>query len=167
MIAAITADGYIGRDARHLADWTSKEDKKLFTTVTKEAGVIVMGSKTFATIGRALPGRRTIVYTSRPSEITAEDVEATTESPEQLVARLKAEGAAGLAVCGGASIYDLFMRAGVISEVYLTIEPLFFGSGVPLFAQSLHTNLALQEVSKLNEHTVLLRYNVLHNTQNP
>jgi dihydrofolate reductase len=54
IVAAITADGFIGRTSDHLADWTGKADKKLFVQVTKEAGAMVMGSRTFATIGGPL-----------------------------------------------------------------------------------------------------------------
>jgi len=93
LIAALTADGFIGRDSSHLADWTGKADKKLFADVTKTAGAMVMGSRTFATIGRALPGRRNIIYTKHPETITAEGVETTDETPTALIARLQAEGA--------------------------------------------------------------------------
>lgn len=160
IIAATTADGFIGRDATHLADWTSKEDKQLFVRLTKEAGVIVMGSATFATIGKALPGRRMIVYTTKPDSIDAEGVETTDKPPEELITQLKQEGVNGVAVCGGASIYDLFVRSGVVNELYLTVEPKLFGTGVPLFANHLDTDLALLETEKLNEHTVLLHYQV-------
>ena len=89
IIAAITADGFIGRDSTHTADWTGKEDKKVFVQLTKEAGTIVMGSATFKTIGRALPGRRNIVYSRDANSIQVEGVEVTNETPEVLVARLK------------------------------------------------------------------------------
>ncbi|EDK72444.1 bifunctional deaminase-reductase domain protein [candidate division TM7 genomosp. GTL1] len=160
LIVATTADGMIGRSTGHLADWTSPEDKKLFVRLTKEAGVMVMGARTFETIGRALPGRRTIVYTSKPESITVEGVEATNESPTELVARLKNEGASGVAICGGASIYQLFMESGLVDEVYLTLEPLLFGTGVPLFSGQLEVALQLVSLKKLNENTVLLHYKV-------
>lgn len=161
LIAAITVDGFIGRSASHMADWTSPEDKKLFVAKTKEAGIMVMGSKTFATIGRALPGRKTIVYTSNPEAFLAqENVEATNESPAELIARLEQSGAASLAICGGASVYSLFMEAGVVDELYLTVEPLAFGTGVPLFGNSLETQLDLLSSEKLNSNTVLLHYAV-------
>lgn len=160
IVAAVTADGFIGRTSEHLADWTGKADKKLFVQVTKEAGVMVMGSRTFATIGRALAGRRTIVYTSRPDEITAAGVETTNEAPAELVARLAREGAAGLAVVGGASIYGQFMEAGVVDELYLTVAPLLFGTGVPLFRTTLEARLELLEQSPLDDDTVLLHYRV-------
>lgn len=160
IIAAITADGFIGRDAGHLADWTSPEDKKLFVRLTKEAGTMVMGAKTFATIGRALPGRKTIVYSRNPQSVAQKDVEGTSESPTALIVRLEEEGVQSLAVCGGASIYGQFMAAGVVDELYLTIEPVLFGSGVPLFDQELDCHLSLLSTEKLNDHSVLLHYAV-------
>lgn len=163
LIAALTADGFIGRNASHLADWTSPEDKKLFVKLTKEAGVLVMGSRTFATIGRALPGRKIFVYTSKPEAFAAVDgVEATNEDPAALVARLQTDGTSGLAICGGASIYSLFMQSGVVDELYLTIEPVLFGTGVPLFGNEMETELALLDTRQLNDNTVLLHYSVDH-----
>lgn len=156
LIAALTADGFIGRDGNHLTDWTTTEDKKLFAQLTRESGVMVMGSRTFATIGRALPGRRTIVYTSRP--LNTEDVETTQESPADLVARLHDEGAAGLAVCGGASIYTQFMQAEVVDELYLTVSPLLFGQGIALFNAELTAQLKLLNSRALDEATWLFHY---------
>jgi dihydrofolate reductase len=161
IIAALTADGFIGRDANHLADWTGKADKKLYTDVTKAAGVMIMGARTFETIGRALPGRRTIVYTHRPEEFAGiENVDTTGEDPAQLIAKLRADGANGVAICGGASIYNMFMAAGVVDELYLTYVDKIFGSGVPLFGESLTADLNLLEVKQLDAQTVLLHYEV-------
>lgn len=161
IIAALTADGFIGRDAAHLSDWSSKEDKQLFVRLTKQAGVIVMGSATFATIGRALPGRRMIVYTRHPERIAAEAVEATSESPAVLLKRLESEGAAGLAVCGGTQIYSLFMHAGAVDELYLTVSPLLFGRGLSLFDAQLDVRLELLDSELINPQEMLLHYRVL------
>jgi dihydrofolate reductase len=161
IIAAMTADGWIGKDANHLADWTSPEDKQLFVKLTKQAGVIVMGSRTFDTIGRPLPGRRTIVYTSRPEAYKNIDVETTTEPPEALVKRLQKEGTKGLAVCGGAQLYNAFLQAGVVDELYLTYEPILFGTGVPLLSAPTDTRLALQDLQKLNDHAFMAQYRVI------
>jgi dihydrofolate reductase len=164
LIAAISADGFIAKTSDQLADWTSSEDKKLFTRLTKEAGYMVMGSRTFATIGRALPDRKTIIYSNHPETIIGGDddaIEITQESPAELVKRLAAAGIPGLAICGGAQIYSLFAEAGVIDEVYLTIEPILFGSGVPLFGKDLDIALELIETNQLNEHAILLHYRVL------
>nr|AIA14316.1 RibD C-terminal domain protein [uncultured bacterium] len=160
MIAAMSADGYIGRDSNHLADWTGNEDKKVFVRLTKAAGVMVMGARTFGTIGRALPGRRTIVYTRHPESIRAEGIEATAEPPAELLERLKREGANGVAICGGAATYDLFLQAGLIEEIYLTVEPVLFGSGVRLFNNPIEVPLKLLETTALSDNVLLLHYHV-------
>nr|AIA16687.1 Dihydrofolate reductase [uncultured bacterium] len=159
LIVALTADGFIGRSNHHFADWTGQADKKLFVKVTKEMGTMVMGLRTFGTIGRALPGRRTIVYAPQ-DEPAPEGVEITQEAPADLVARLKREGTTGLAVCGGASIYSQFMAAGVVDELYLTVVGKLFGTGVSLFSESLDVDLDLLDSTKLDAQTVLLHYAV-------
>jgi dihydrofolate reductase len=163
LIAAITVDGFIGKTADHLADWTGGADKKLFVQVTKEAGTMVMGSTTFATIGRALPGRKTIVYTSKPKKIKVEGVETTQESPAKLVARLEKEGATGLAVCGGATIYAQFMAAGVVDELYISVAPTLFGTGIPLFSgdEDVRQRLKLLDQQLLDDNTIMMHYKTI------
>ena len=158
IIAAITADGKIAKRNDELADWTSKEDKDFFRARTKEAGVMVMGSTTFETIGKPLPGRRTIVL-SRSK--TYEGVEVTSESPKEIVERLTKEGVRELAICGGSRVYGMFMAAGVVTTLYLTLEPKVFGDGVPLFGEALDVQLSLKNVSKLNDASVLLEYAII------
>lgn len=160
LVAAITVDGFIGRTNDHFPDWSGKADKRLFVEITKQMGTVVMGSRTYATIKRPLPERRTIVYTSRPETITAEGVETTHETPEELVKRLASEGATGLAVCGGSTVYGQFMKAGVIDELYLTIAPLAFGRGVPLWSEELDSKLTLIGTEQLDKECVLLHYAV-------
>ncbi|TAH32184.1 dihydrofolate reductase [Candidatus Saccharibacteria bacterium] len=160
IIAAVTVDGFIGLDSEHTADWTGTEDKKVFVRLTKEAGTIIMGSKTFATIGRALPGRRTIVMTHNPKAISAPDIETTSEAPAELLKRLEGEGTTAVAICGGASIYDIFLREGLVDELYITVVPQVFGSGLPLFTNWLPKTLSLLESGTLSDGCVLNHYKV-------
>ncbi len=160
MIAAVSADGFIAEHDEHMADWTSPEDKRFFVSRTKEAGIVVMGGKTFRTIGRAMPGRRNIVYTSQPESISVPDVETTSLSPGQLIAQLEQEGAQEVAICGGTAIYTMFMKSGLIDEMYLTVEPLTFGIGLTLFNEPIEARLTLLDSSKLNDNTLLLHYSV-------
>lgn len=163
IIAAITLDGFIGRDASQVSiDWTSPEDSKMYRRVTKEAGVTIYGSRTFDTIRRGLPGRKTIVVTSHPEKYTGiEGVETTSDSPAEIIERLEREGQEQVAVCGGASIYHQFMQAGLVDELYITVEPLVFGTGISLFSDKLETKLQLTEVKHLNQNTLQLFYKVL------
>ncbi|MBX9632520.1 MAG: dihydrofolate reductase, partial [Burkholderiales bacterium] len=64
LIAAVASNGVIGRDGR--MPWHLPEDLKRFKALTM-GHAIVMGRKTFDSIGRLLPGRRTIIVTRQPN----------------------------------------------------------------------------------------------------
>ena len=159
LVAAMSVDGKIAESAdQRSLDWTSKEDLKFFIEKTKECGVVVMGRKTFDTIGKPLKGRRVIVMTRSPHESDMEGVEFTSEDPKTLVDRLQTEGHDKIAVAGGSMIYSLFLREGLVTDLYLTIEPVLFGSGVPLASDLDRIDLKLVETSLLGEQSVLLHF---------
>jgi dihydrofolate reductase len=56
LLIATTLDGMMARDSDQLVDWTGKADKKYFIQVTRSAGAMVMGSKTYDTINAPCPG---------------------------------------------------------------------------------------------------------------
>ncbi len=159
IIAAQSLDGFIG-PLEHVnsMSWTSGADKAFFKKRTKEAGVIVIGRTTFETIGIALPGRRTIVYSSRPLNI--EGVETTDLLPSDLLQKLESEGCKEVAVCGGSSIYSLFLRSNCISKLYITIEPILFGNGIKLFNDIPQKNISLISSKALGSNALLLEYNI-------
>ncbi len=159
IIAAMSADGYIAKDEKHLSvHWTSKADKSRFVKLTKEAGVIVMGSTTYATMPRPLPDRVNIVYSRNK---TFEGAETTQLSPIELLKELSDRGFKSVAICGGSHIYTMFMKAKVVDTIYLTIEPIIFGSGIKLFNEEMLSHLKLKEVKESAETgTLLLEYSV-------
>ena len=160
IIAAQTADGFIAKDALHSPfHWTSKEDKKQFIELTKKAGVVVMGAQTFKTLPGALKERRNIIYSRSQS---FEGTETTSEQPEELLQRLENEGVKEVAICGGAYIYTMFAKAGVVDTIYLTIEPLMFGAGVSIFNEDVNIHLKLVSHIKTEAGTLLLEYKVLN-----
>jgi dihydrofolate reductase len=63
LVAAVGSNGVIGRDGG--MPWHLPEDLAHFKRVTM-GGVLVMGRKTYDSIGRPLPGRTTIVVTRNP-----------------------------------------------------------------------------------------------------
>ena len=110
--------------------WTSKEDKQFFNEKSKEIGVMIMGSKTFATIGRALPGRLSVVMTRDPgkwmTEYKDENLLFTDKSPHQILQDLEIKGYQEVAICGGKAIYNLFLELGMVDKIYLTVETGYF-----------------------------------------
>ena len=63
LLAAVAANDVIGRDG-DLA-WRNSEDLRHVKAMTM-GNVLLMGRRTFDSIGRPLPGRRTVVLTRQP-----------------------------------------------------------------------------------------------------
>jgi len=163
ILAAITVDGKIARSSEELADWTSKEDKRFFVSKTKEAGIMVMGRKTYETIGRPLPERLIIVMTRNAADYQdlPGEVEFTSDSPQQIVERLKNQGSEMLVVAGGGEVYRLFLEADLVTDMFLTVEPIIFGSGVNFLDTVKEKQLERILVEELGKESVLLHYKII------
>ncbi len=164
LIAAVSVDGFIACETTQIStSWTSKEDKKYFAERTKRAGVVVMGATTYNTIGRPLPGRLNIIYTRGefpiPPELK-EQLRVTRLPPRELITQLEKEGFKEVAICGGSSIYTMFLKAGAVDTLYLTYEPVVFGHGVKLFNDNVESRLQFKNLTKLSEETLLIEYAV-------
>lgn len=104
LVAAIADNGVIGRDNRLI--WRLKTDLKRFRRLTTGCPVI-MGRKTWLSIGKPLPGRQIVVLT-RDEAFAAEGVHVahTVESALALAQELGAEmGAHAVIIGGGTEIY--------------------------------------------------------------
>jgi dihydrofolate reductase len=117
IIVAVAENGVIGRDNRLL--WHLRTDLRRFKELTWGKPMI-MGRKTFESIGKPLPGRETVVMTRDPA-FAAEGVHRAGGWDEAVAAaqRLGADmGADAVAVVGGAEIYALAMPE--VERLYLT-----------------------------------------------
>lgn len=162
LMVAITIDGKIARASDHYPDWTGKADKRLYVEITKKAGVMIMGSTTFDTIGRVLPGRKTVVMTRNPTRRSdRDDLVFTALPPERILADLADQGFEEAVVAGGAKINQIFAERGLIDELIVTISPHAFGRGLSIFSDAVDLKLSLKKVWQLDENTVCIRYRVI------
>ena len=115
LVAAVAANGVIGADGE--LPWRLPEDLAHFKRVTTD-NVVVMGRKTFESIGRPLPRRTNIVVTRQPGW-SAEGVIAASSLDEALETAEEYDG--DVMVIGGAQIYALALPladAQVLTEVH-------------------------------------------------
>jgi dihydrofolate reductase len=162
LLAVVTIDGKLARNERHFVDWSSPEDKKLFFSTTRKAGVLIVGHNTFKTFPSPLPGRLHVVLTRDTSDKVDVPgvVEYTDRSPQEIVADLEGRGYSEAVMAGGSGANALFIEAGLVDEIWLTIEPLIFGTGIDLFkGAEFDLRTSLISVEQLNERgTVHLKY---------
>jgi len=164
LMMVMTADGFIAKHANQTStDWTSSADKKIFIERTKQAGVIIMGLTTYKTINKPLPGRLNVILTKEPELETniPNQLEYTNTQPAELLKQLEARGYQEVILGGGATINSLFLKAGLVNELQITIEPQLFGGGLTMFRDlDLNYKLELLEVKELGQNVVNLRYKV-------
>lgn len=164
LIAAVTLDGKIAKSAYHNVNWTSKEDKRFFRKETQKAGAVIFGSNTYEAIGKPMPKCLNIIMTRQPQKYASKEqkniIEFTSGSPQAILNNLTKRGFKKIVIGGGSAIYSLFLQAGLIDEIYLTIAPKIFGKGVSLFQEVDISELdwKLTKVSRSGEGEVLLSY---------
>jgi dihydrofolate reductase len=108
-IAAMAENRVIGNGPK--IPWHLPEDFKWFKQTTF-GHVLVMGRKTYESIGRPLPGRRTLVLSRSKSAIEGVGVISSLDEID-----LKDESET-VFICGGAEIYELALPR--CSDLYLT-----------------------------------------------
>lgn len=110
-VVAMARNGVIGRNG--VLPWHLPEDLRHFKRLTLGKPVL-MGRRTYESIGKPLPGRENLVLT-RSEGWNAAGVVAV-HSLDQAISR--ARGASELAVIGGAEIFELCMP--LVVRIYLT-----------------------------------------------
>ena len=111
IITAMDENRLIGKD--NGLPWKLPADLQFFKKVTMGKPVI-MGRKTFESIGRPLPGRRNIIIT-RDSSYTVDSVETVTSLDDAIFAVADVDEAM---VIGGANIYQQFLDRA--DRLYMT-----------------------------------------------
>ncbi|MEG0794983.1 MAG: dihydrofolate reductase [Odoribacter sp.] len=111
IIVAAAENNVIGRDNGLI--WHLSADLKRFKALTT-GHTVLMGRKTFQSIGRALPNRRNVVISKNPDFVVegVEVVAGISEAMELL------EGEGKVFIIGGGSIYREFWNK--VSRLYLT-----------------------------------------------
>jgi len=162
LLMALTVDGMIARSSDHFPDWTGREDKRMFKELTLKAGVLIMGSKTYDTIGKPLPGRKNVVMSRNKRRISQQkDLVFTDKHPRELLDDLRQEGFKVAILAGGSQINTVFAREDLIDEIHLTYVPQIFGTGLTLFSDSISMQLELIDFKQLGARQIFARYRVI------
>ena len=156
----MTANGYIAKENGE-TPW-SVEEWKSFSEKVKEFKNLVIGRKTFEIMKKGNEFQKIakpfIVIISHKKENDSHFV----SSPQEAIDLLKEKGFSKILVAGGGKLNSSFMKDGLVDEIYLDIEPLFFGKGVKLFAENdFESNLELIETKQLSKNLIQLHYKVV------
>jgi len=166
LMMAMTLDGIIAKNSQQNADWTTKADKKAFIEETKKHGVIIMGDTTFDAIGKPLPGRLNLILSLEPQKyqdkVIPDQLEFVKDSPQNIIKSLQKRGFKSAVLGGGAKTNASFLKAGLVNEILITVEPKIFGRGLNFTeGEELDLDLELIESKEIGDNAVQLRYKVI------
>lgn len=168
---AESLNGYIAKENGDTS-WIGKSDQKVFAEATKRAGNLVMGRNTYEAMvaddNFPLPGRLNVVMTREMKEADNDQVLFTNMSPGDVVNYLKDKNFEEIMIVGGGRLAKSFLEQKLIDEIFVSVEPVILGRGVPFVergefveAGDLEVNLKLLEIIQLSESEIQLHYEVV------
>lgn len=136
LTVATSADGYISRSTDEPPQvWASPEEQELFFRDVNAADWAIMGRNTHLAANR--PNRHRIIFSTRaagwrrPTQLWLNPGSWTPDDLPDRVGHIRPLQS-GL-ILGGTRVHDWFLAHGAIARVHLTVEPVRFGQGVPVF----------------------------------
>ena len=116
IICAIAQNRAIGKNNQLL--WHIKKDFQHFKEKTL-GHVMLMGQRTYESIGKPLPGRTTVVVSSDPDFNPVGENVHVRRTLEEGIAMAKELEKEEIFICGGGSVYA--QTIGMVDKLYLTI----------------------------------------------
>lgn len=162
---AVSTNGLIS-NSRNVADWLSEEYGQGLYAMCQQAKAVIMGKTTYAILAPDhLPLKQegtTVVMTSDKQATSANSTVIFTQATPAEISQLFTDKGHGEAVIiGGAVVISEFVKAGLVTDLYLVVEPVLFGNGLPLLNEvALEVKLRLVDVTNLNDSSLRLHYSV-------
>jgi len=151
IIAAVSANFVIGNDEK--IPWHSSEDFKHFKKTTL-GFPLIMGRKTFESIGKPLPGRETLIISSKNNYRVPENVKVFPTIINALD-YCRSKKSEKVFICGGGTIYKNSMN---LADELLITEMKFNAEGNIYFPKINKDIWNVQEVLADNEEFKIVNY---------
>ena len=143
LTVATSADGFISRSTDEPPQaWASEEEQALFFRDVEAADWAIMGRNTHQAADK--PHRRRIIFSSqkrgwqRPTQLWLDPATTKPADFPELVGGVHPL-TNGL-ILGGTRVHDWFLAHNAIHRVNLTVEPVSFGDGLPVFTGQVDRN---------------------------
>jgi dihydrofolate reductase len=165
---ACTVDGFIAHED-HTIDGFPGEGEHVtdyFASLKNDYDVVLMGRRTYEFglrqgVTNPYPWMKQYVVSRTMASSPDTNVELVSEGVVDLARRLKQEPGKPIYLCGGANLAATLLAEGLIDTIILKLNPVLFGSGIPLFSGAIEqTDLELTGSKTYDSGVVLLHYRV-------
>jgi dihydrofolate reductase len=160
---AISANGMIAK-SNDDTSWISKEEWDSYNAAVQKAGCLIVGRRTY----HILTKQPEFAQFKGIKLVAVSQEKFTTLSPDHLVAHSPKEALELLRdfkeviVAGGGMLNSSFLVENLIDELYLDIEPVALGRGVPVFqGRDFEKKLELLGQKKIGANGLQLHYRII------
>ena len=160
---AISLNGFIAK-SNDDTSWISKEEWDSYSLAVRTAGNLIVGHRTYNILTKQpefsefKDVKLVVVAEENFQTLTSNHLVA--HSPKEALELLK--GFKEVVVAGGGALNASFAEENLVDEIFIDIEPIIFGKGIPLFRdKDFVRNLKLVEQKKISENEIQLHYEVL------
>ena len=165
---AITLDGFIAH-TNHTVNGFVEEGEHVtdyFVSLKNDYDIVLMGRRTYEFgfqfgVTNPYPWLRQYVISRSMAQSPDANVELVSQNIFEFVKELKEEEGKAIYLCGGADLAGKFLEEGLIDEIVVKLNPVVFGTGIPLFSETTkQTALELNSSKVYHNGVMLLNYRV-------
>ena len=167
LYVADSLDGYIARKYGDV-DWLMDgEDGYGYNDFYDSIDTVLMGNRTYQQVlsfggDYPYPDKQNYVFTTRQDLTADEHVTFVNKAIPDFVNQLKREEGKDIWLIGGAAVFNLLLREGLVDELMLFTMPLVLGEGIPLFrAPNPERKLKLVDSKAYSNGVIYRHYQVL------
>ncbi len=139
-----------------ISAYSSHEDREFFLSSLRSFDACIMGARSCS---HDVPVRRKYVLTHGDLPEPDERTTVLSGAPAEIYDRVRADGNKKTALTGGAVTDIGFLEAGLVDEMFITVEPVSVPNGLVFDYGPFLDDFTLEEIIPLNEKgTKVMRY---------
>lgn len=166
MIMVMSLDGIILREeGEDVTKWTSKEDQIHFRNILNNFDAIITGRKSY--FGKVINKPYFILTNSLAKDDEKNNLFYTGGDPVKIIKAITEKGYNNIALLGGTETNMQFLKAGLVDQLIITIEPFLFGAFKHItLEEKLNIKLKLVNYHQMNDQgTLVLQYLVYNRSK--
>lgn len=165
---AMTLDGFIAHTDHTVDGFVAAGEHvtEYLDSLKNDYDIVLMGRRTYEFgfqfgVTNPYPWLRQYVISHSMEKSPDANVELVSENVFEFVKALKGEIGKDIYLCGGAALAATLLKKGLIDEIVVKLNPVLFGTGIPLFSEAIkQTDLELRESKVYGNGVMLLNYRV-------
>lgn len=160
---AVSLNGYIAKENDNV-DWVSEAQWRHYRDMLKRTKNAIVGRRTYKLMAEDEFIKECDFYvltSDKTIKSKYSNIHIFKDSPKKLIEELEKNGAGEVLIAGGGRLNSSFIKEGLINEIFLDMEPIILGKGIPLFREDdFETRLKLIGSKKI-DNLMQLHYEVI------